>query len=88
MDQDIVELEVTMHDIDRVEGLAASDNLLDATHRKSLFEAPVQVEESLQGATICEFKNTVVIALRFDDLYLLDDVRTVNHRQKDNLSAE
>ena len=43
MDQNIVELEVTMHDIDRVEGLAACDNLLDATDRKSLFEAPVQV---------------------------------------------
>lgn len=88
MDQDVVELEISMHDIYRVKGLAARDNLLNTTHCESLLEAPVQIQEGLQGATIGKLQDAVVVALRLDDFHLLDDVGTLDHRQEDDLSAE
>ena len=48
----------------------------------------MQVQEVLQAASVCKLEDAVIVALRLDNLNLLDDVRTVDHREEDNLSAQ
>ena len=48
----------------------------------------MEVQEVLQAATVRELKDAVIVALRLDNLHLLDHILTVDHREKDNLSTQ
>ena len=48
----------------------------------------MKVQEILQAASICKFEDAVIVALCLDNLNLLDNVLTVNHREEDNLSTQ
>ena len=48
----------------------------------------MKVQEILQATSICKFEDAVIVALCLNNLNLLDNVLTVNHREEDNLSAQ
>lgn len=79
MHKNIVQLQVTMHNMDFVEGWAASDYLLQALPGDVLREPHFQIEETLKRTTISIFENAVVVALGADDFLLVDYVLAVDH---------
>ena len=88
VNQNVVELEITVHHILFVQGLAPSYNLLKTTNGKLLWKASMQVQKVLHAAPIGELKDTVEVALRLDHLDLLDDIGTIDHLEEDKLSTQ
>lgn len=88
MYQDVVQLEIPMHYVLLVECLAPGYDLLQAADGKLLREAAMMVEKVLHAAPVSELENGVEVRLGLDHLHLLDDVRTVDHLQEDELAAQ
>ena len=88
MNQDVVKLEITMHDVLIVQCRHTSDDLPEALDSNLLRKAFLQVKHVLQSTTVSEIKDAVVVRSGFDDFVLLDYVRAIDHREEDHLTAE